>query len=148
VRSATSTAGQSEVRSQYLVDGGQYRLRLRAWGGGTQSLWTDYITVTATADPVPPGAVAGVTVTEGVGQALFEWTAPNSSNYFACRIYISSTNNINTATLMATEYGPPSAVDNRAILGLAPGVRYGWLVAINASGVPASATATGAFTIT
>jgi hypothetical protein len=147
VRSATSTAGQSEVRSQYLVDGGQYRLRLRAWGGGTQSLWTDYITVTATADPVSPGAVTGVTVTEGVGQALFEWTAPNSSNYFACRIYISSTNNINTATLMATEYGPPSAVDNRAILGLAAGVRYGWLIAINASGVPATATATGAFTI-
>lgn len=147
VRSAASTAGQSEVRSQYLVDGGQYRFRLRAWGGGTPSNWTGYINATATADPVAPGQVNGVTVTEGVGQALFEWTAPNSSNYFACRIYISSTNNINAATLMATEYGPPSAVDNRAVLGLTAGTRYAWLVAINASGVPSTAVATGAFVV-
>jgi hypothetical protein len=147
VRSVSSSGSDAEVRSQYLVDGGQYRFRLRAWGGGTPSAWTDYITATATADPVAPGIVAGVSVTPGAGQALFEWTAPNSANYFACRIYIGSTNNINAATLMATEYGPPSAVDNRAVLGLAPGTRYAWLVAINASGVPATAVATGAFNI-
>ncbi|WP_288430197.1 hypothetical protein [uncultured Agrobacterium sp.] len=147
-RSVVSEENKTEVRSGYLVDGAEYRFRLRAWGGGTPSEWTGYQVATATADPVAPGAVTGATVTEGVGQALFEWTAPNSANYYACQIRIGTTNNINASTLVATEYGPPSAVDNRTVLGLSAGTYFGWLIAINPSGRAAAAVPVGSFTVT
>ncbi|SDN84546.1 hypothetical protein [Ensifer sp. YR511] len=148
VQSVFSQAGAVQVRSAYLVDGEQYRVRLRAWGGGTSSAWTSYITLTATADPVAPGVVTGVSAVPAAGQATFQWTAPNSANYFACRIYINTTNNLGTATLAATEYGPPSAVDLRVVTSLAPGTYYAWLRAINPSGVAAAAVATGSFVVT
>lgn len=147
-QSVLSVAGDTEVRTGYLADGAQYRFRLRAWGGGTPSAWTGYQVATATADPVVPGAVTAATVTEGVGQAMFEWTAPNSSNYYACQIRIGTTNNANASTLVATEYGPPSAVDNRTVLGLSAGIYYAWLLAINPSGRAAAPVALGPFTIT
>jgi hypothetical protein len=146
--SVFSDEGEDNVRSGYLADGEEYRVRLRAWGGGTPSDWTDYTNLTATADPVAPGIVTAVSVTPGVGEAEFNWTAPNSANYYACRIYINTVNDVGTATLVATEYGPPSAVDLRAITGLVAGTYYGWLVAINPSGTPAAAVATGSFIVT
>lgn len=148
VRSNISKDGVGEVRSQYLVDGKEYRFRLRAWGGGNYSEWTDYEIRTATADPIAPAAVSSVSVSPGAGLALFEWTAPNSSNYFACRIYISTTNDIDDAILAATEYGAPSVTDQRTISGLSAGSYYAWLVAINASGRPSAPNDTGAFSVT
>lgn len=152
-QSVFSNAGEAQVRTGYLVDGEQYRVRLRAWGGGTSSDWTEYVFLTATADPVPPGQVTAVSVDVSTpGQALFEWTAPNSSNYFACRIFINTVDDLATATLAATEYGPPSAEDLRTVTSLAAGTYYGWLSAINPSGKPGdpavNAVATGAFTVT
>lgn len=146
-QSVFSEEDEAQVRTGYLVDGEQYRVRLRAWGGGTASEWTDYVLLTATADPVAPGVVSAVSVTPGTGQALFQWTAPNSSNYFACRIYLNTVDNLGTAALAATEYGPPSAVDLRTITSLPAGTYYGWLRAINPSGREATAVATGAFII-
>lgn len=148
LQSVFSAANEDQVRSGYLVDGEQYRVRLRAWGGGSRSDWTSYVLLTATADPVAPGVVTAVSVTPGTGQALFQWTAPNSPNYFAARLYVNTTNTFGTATLSATEYGPPSAVDNRTVLGLSAGTRYGWVVSINPSGVAAAPVATGAFIVT
>lgn len=148
VQSVFSVAGDTQVRSGYLVDGEEYRVRLRAWGGGTKSEWTDYVLLTATADPVAPGPVTGVSVTPDVGQAEFQWTAPNSSNYFAGRIYINTVDNLGTATLAATEYGPPSATDLRVVTSLAAGTYYGWLRSINPSGIAGTAVATGAFVVT
>ena len=147
VQSVFSKAGETQVRSGYLVDGQQYKVRLRAWGGGSRSDWTDYVTLTATADTVAPGALTAVSVSPGSGLALFQWTAPNSANYFATRIYINTVNNQGTATLAATEYGPPSAVDQRTIVGLSAGSKYAWLVPINSSGVAGPAAATGSFTV-
>jgi len=148
-QSAFAGDGEDFIRSGYLVDGQQYRVRLRAWGGGTPSEWTDYILVTATADPVPPGPVTAVSVdTSTPGEAVFQWTAPNSSNYFACRIFINTVDDLATATLAATEYGPPSSVDLRTVTSLAPGTYYAWLRSINPSGVMSPAVATGAFNIT
>ena len=92
--------------------------------------------------------MTGASVTPGPGQAEFEWTAPNSYNYFACRIFVGSINDINAATLVATEYGPPSAVDLRAVTGLSAGTHYAWLRSMNASGVMGAATATGSFIVT
>lgn len=149
-QSAVSNAGLDQVRSAYLADGVQYKFRLRTWAAGVSSEWTDYVILTATADPTPPGQVTAVGVTTpGAGQAGFTWTAPNSANYAAARIYINTTNAYPTgATLIATEYGPPNITDGQVVTGLTTGTKYGFVVAINASGTPATAVATGAFTIT
>lgn len=148
-QSAVSTAGVDQVRSSYLADGVQFKFRLRAWAAGVSSEWTDYVNLTATADPTPPGVVAGVGVTTpGAGQASFTWTAPNSANYAAARIYVNTTNTMTGATLVATEYGPPNLSDGKVVTGLGAGTKYGFVVAINSSGVPATAVATGAFTVT
>lgn len=147
-RSITSEDGQDSVRSGYLDDGKQYRFRLRAWGGGSQSDWTGYVTRTAIADSTPPGVVTNVSRTGGVGQATFNWRTPNSSNYYGARLYWNTTNSFGTATLAATEYGSPNKDDSKIITGISAGTRYGWIVAINRSGVAAAAVATGSFTVT
>ncbi|EPE98621.1 hypothetical protein [Rhizobium grahamii] len=145
---AVSGVNVSQVRSAYLADGVQYKFRLRAWSSGASSDWTAYDTRTATADPTPPGVATGVSATGGVGQIAFNWTAPNSANYVAARIYTNSTNTMTGATLRATEYGPPSSADSRTITGLAAGTYFGFVEAINASGTPATAVATGSKTVT
>lgn len=148
VQSVYASDGENFVRSGYLVDGQQYRARLRAWGGGTPSDWTDYQLVTAVADPTAPGVVTGASVSGGAGQGSFSWVAPNSPNYSAVRIYINTANSLTGATLVATEYGPPNIADGRVVAGLTAGVKYGFLVSINASGVASAAVATGSFTVT
>ncbi|TBZ45485.1 hypothetical protein E0H42_30475, partial [Rhizobium leguminosarum bv. viciae] len=103
---------------------------------------------TATADPTPPSVVTGASATGGAGQVTFNWTAPNSANYAAARLYRNTVNSFSGATLVATEYGAPSTPDSRTVTGLTAGVRYGFIEAINASGVAATAVATGSFTVT
>lgn len=147
-QSVFSKSGDTEARTPYLVDGKEYRVRLRTWGGGTKSDWTPYQTLTVTADPTPPGVVVGAGATGGAGQASFSWTAPNSPNYAGVRIYINTTNSMTGASLVATEYGPPNIADGRVVTGLTGGTKYGFVVAINASGVPATEVATGPFTVT
>lgn len=147
--SAQSSPEDDQVRSAYLADGIQYRFRLRAWSAGASSEWTDYEIRTATADPTPPAAVSGVGVTTpGAGQASFSWTAPNSANYAAARIYVNTINSMTGATLVATEYGPPNIADGRVVTGLSAGTKYGFIEAINASGIAATPQATGSFTVT
>jgi hypothetical protein len=143
-----SSPNVTQVRSGYLADGTQYKFRLRAWSSGASSDWTTYEIRTATADPVSPGIATSVSATGGVGQIAFNWTAPNSANYVAARLYTNTTNTMVGATLRGTEYGPPSSADSRTITGLTAGTYYGFVEAINASGTPATAVATGAKTVT
>lgn len=147
-QSAVSTAPNDQVRSGYLADGTQYKFRLRAWAAGASSAWTAYQTLTATADPTPPGVVTGASATGGVGQGTYNWTAPNSANYSGARLYVNTSNTFVGATLMATEYGSPSSADSRIVTGLTAGTKYGFIVAINASGVAAANVATGSFVVT
>ncbi|WP_375597565.1 hypothetical protein [Devosia sp. Naph2] len=148
LQSTTGAAGETVVRTGFLADGVEYKFRSRTWSAGARSDWTSYVTLTATADPVAPDDVTLVTGTGGVGQVEIEWTAPNSSNYVGARIYLSATNDFETAILQATEYGAPNATDSRTITGQSAGTVYGWVVAINGSGVEAFPVATGAMTVT
>ncbi|WP_037437169.1 hypothetical protein [Sinorhizobium fredii] len=147
-RSAMSKTGETEVRSGYLSDGVEYKFRLRAWSNGASSDWTEFEIRTATADPVAPGSVTGASLTGGAGQVEFDWTAPNSANYFASRLYLNTSNSFVGATLVATEYGAAAANDARTVTGLSAGTYYGFIEAINASGVPATEVATGSAIVT
>lgn len=147
-QSVQGNAGEISIRSNYLADGVQYKFRARTWAVGARSDWSSYQTLTATADPVAPGVVTGVSATGGTGQITFNWTAPNAPNYVGSRLYWNTTNTIVGATLGGTEYGAPSSGDSRIITGVSVGTRYGFIVAINGSGIEASSVATGAVTVT
>ena len=51
------------------------------------------------------------------------------------------------ATLVALEYGPPNVVDSRTVTSVPAGTWYGFVVAVNGSGIGAAAIATGAITV-
>lgn len=146
--SAMGQAGETVVRTQYLADGVQYRVRARTWGVNTSSDWTAPVTLTTTADPMAPGMPATVSVTGGEGQVTFNWTAPNSANYAGARLYLNTANSFASATLVGTEYGAPSAVDSFTAAGIAAGTYYGWVVAINGSGIGSAPAPTGLVTVT
>jgi len=146
-QSARGRKGETQVRSGYLADGKEYRFRARTWSALTPSDWTDAIILTAVADPVPPYAPTGVGASGGTGQANFTWTAPNSANYRGARIYLGTTASFGDADLVATEYGAPNASDSATVPGLSAGTFYGWVVAINGSGVESGPVATGAITV-
>lgn len=116
-------------------------------GTGRYSEWTSTEDVVTTSDPTPPGSVSSVSVSTGTGEATFNWTAPNSPNYAAARMFWNTVDNFSTASAVSPpEYGSAGSFDSRTF-PLTAGVRYGWIVAINRSGVPAAEVPTGAFTV-
>lgn len=147
-QTAMGDAGADTVRSLYLADGVEYSFRARTWSVGTSSEWTEYQTLTATSDPVAPDVVTGEGAAGGVGEATLTWTAPNSSNYFGARLYLNTSNTFTGATLVAVEYGAAGAADSHVVTGLSAGTLYGFIAAINSSGVAAAPVATGAITVT
>lgn len=147
-QSVMSVAGEDQVRSGYLADGSEFKFRLRAWSGGGASEWTSYQVLTATADPNAPDPATGVSGSSpSAGEFRFDWTAPNSANYYGARLYLNTANDFATATLQDTEYGYANDVESRTFTGLAANTYYGWVVAINASGVAASEVATGSVVV-
>lgn len=143
-----SVVGDGTVRSGYLADGVEYRFTLRTWSVGASSERTAPIVRTATADPVAPAIVSSVSASGGVGQVTFNWTAPNSANYVGARLYLNSSDTTSGATLVATEYGAPNAADTRIVSGVPAGTVYGFVVAINSSGIGSAPVDTGALTVT
>lgn len=89
-RSVMSEEGEDQVRSGYLADGKQYRFRLRAWGGGSYSDWTSYVTKTAVGDPVAPLALESFTQTAAaphLGNAVFSLKTKNDPRARSVDIY-------------------------------------------------------------
>lgn len=116
---------------------------------GKYGNWSSAFEVFSTADPVAPGVVTAVSATGGAGQATYNWTAPNSANYAGAVLYWNTTNTFGSATPVSPpKFGAPGAADSRIVTGITAGTRYGWVVAINRSGVAASPVATGSFTVT
>jgi hypothetical protein len=150
---APATAASAEFTITGLVDGGDYEVQA---GNSLDPLPADLadvswqpdpaIEVTAVANATAPAAVIGLSLTDVAGDVLVEWTAPNDGNYAGARVFRGTTTVLSEATLVRTEYGPPSSAD--AWTDAAPGTgtwRY-WVAPINGSGV--QGTASGPETIT
>lgn len=139
----------TNAESFALSDGEEYEFQIRqVSASGRPSDWTSSIVITPVADVTAPGVITGLSGTGGVGQVALSWTAPNSSNYYAANIRRNTTNNEGTATLVRTEYGPPSSADSWTNTGLAAGTYYYWIKSRNASGVESASVASGAKTVT
>ncbi|WP_320188235.1 hypothetical protein RMS29_001540 [Agrobacterium rosae] len=115
--------------------------------GGTYSEFSPTEDIRSTADSVAPDPVTGVSVNVASGSATFNWTAPNSGNYAGAKVYWNTVNTFATASYIGPpKYGSPGSV-NSVAKSISAGVRYGWIVSINGSGVEGSPVATGAFTV-
>lgn len=143
--------GQAYIVTPALTAGVSYDVQVRSQRqSGQTSAWspTTPISLLAKIDAVAPGDVTGVSGTGGAGIADIDWTAPASANYVGARIYRHTASDFGASTLVRTEYGAPSAADTWQDTALAAGTYYYWVVAINGSGVEATAVATGAVTVT
>lgn len=136
--------------SDTVPNGVTHRVRWRtvASSGRATSWLTPPYEIVAIADTTPPGPVVGVSATGGAGQIDIEWTAPNSGNYLATRVYGSTTNDFGSSSLLGVEFGAANASDEIEITGLSAGTYYLWLVAINGSSIAAAEVATGAIIVT
>lgn len=106
------------------------------------------VSITAVADTTAPDVVTNVNATGGVGEIDFSWTNPNSANFFAAHVYLHTANVPGAAPLIAVKYGAPNTADTHQETGLTAGTYYGWIEAINGSGIASAKTATGAITVT
>lgn len=147
----TVPQGQAYAITPPLSDGVSYDVQARAQRqSGAVSAWAPVtpIAVTAVVDAVAPGVVTGASATGGAGVVDVGWTAPNSANYVAARVYRNTANDFGTSTLVRTEYGAASSVGAWQDTGLAADDYYYWIAAINGSGVAATEVATGVVTVT
>lgn len=116
--SVLSDEGDDNIRSGYLADGEEYRVRLRAWGGGTPGPWTNYTTLIAAADPIAPAALTSFTQTASaphLGSAAFAIVTPNDAHIKTVKLYRKSSG-------AALDIG----VDNPFVtLNVAPSASYG-----------------------
>lgn len=85
------------LESPPLVDGQTYTFRARTLSGTKNSAWISIAPILITVDPIPPGALTGVTVTGGMGNAIVAAMAPNSANVATVAIYRNSTGTLNRA---------------------------------------------------
>jgi hypothetical protein len=134
-------------KTNVLQDNSDYEFRARFRTlTNTAGDWTPIETISVVADETPPLVVSSVSATGGIGIATINWTTPNSANYSYTIIRRSLTNDINTAIIVRTEYGAPNASDSWQDT-VSANTYYYWLQASNASGVTASAVATGAVVV-
>ena len=133
VQNAAADNGNDEIQTGYLLDGSEYKFRIRAVSGnGSYGDWTDYITRTAVADTVAPGLPVNVTVSGSVGQADLAWTNPNSANLKTILIYRNSVDDFATASLIEPIH---NGAETYSDTGLTAGSYFYWLTAANGSGV-------------
>lgn len=118
-RSLMSEPGETEVRSAYLGDGTQYRLRLRAWSNGVPSEWTSYIYRTPVADQVAPAALSTFALTGAspqLGRATFNFATANDTH-------------LNRIALYRAPAGVPldKSAHAKIVIGAAPGTTFSYV---------------------
>jgi len=128
----TATNGDAEIETGYLVDNVEYEFRMRARAAnGSYGDWTDYITLTAVADPTAPDAPTSFTATGAASYVTLQWTNPNSANLVSIRIYRNTVDDFATATFVNPVYNNGTSYSDGI---LAADDYYYWITAANGSG--------------
>lgn len=141
--------GENAVIRRDRSDGVTYEVQNALWSsyGGTQGPWSESIFVTATADTRAPAQHQSFVVNGGVGQASGAFTAPNSENYGATRLYRGTSANFSAATLIRTFNGAAGQATDFTDAGLPAGTYRYWIMAVNRSGYGDASSTTGPLTV-
>ena len=132
---ATSAPGELELLSGTLVDGVEYRFRLRTLSGGSYSDWTGYQTLTAVLDATAPGVPTSFSAAAPSGSDVtLSWIGANSPNLYATQIWRGTAGTFVGASLIHTSYGGINSARSYDDTGLAPNTYDWWVRSINASG--------------
>lgn len=141
---------QDSLIVQGLADGGVYEGQVRnRSSSGRLSAWAPAIpiTITALADTAPPGALIAFAVIASGGNGEASFTAPNSANYAATRLFrATGSTSFGDASVIRTEYGAANTADTYTDPALAIGSHSYWAEAINGSGIAGARS--GPITIT
>lgn len=130
------------VETGFVADG-TYNARVSLIGpGGTQSPTYDTVdlivvspTTTAPAEPTGLAAHVGSPAVS----VLVSFTAPNSGNFYAARVYRNTTATFGTATdISGPVYGSPNQAMSFTDSSPGTGTKYYWVTAENASGADSS----------
>ena len=125
--------GSDDLDTSYLADGKEYEFRMRARSpGGSAGDWTEYITLTAIADPTAPGSPTDFDMVGGVGEAVGSWGNPNSENLISVRLYRNSVDDFSTASMVGAIYNGATSFTDSPV---AAGDHFYWVVAANGSGI-------------
>jgi hypothetical protein len=76
------------------------------------------------------------------------WKQPSEDRAVGALVYYAATNVFGTSTPVSAVYGPPLEELSLVFTPPSVGTWYAWVVALNASDVPASSVATGAIVVT
>lgn len=149
-KKTTSTWEEMSVRaedgaaaSDVVSDGDTYEFRWRVWSiGGDVSSWSSIVEVVAVADQSSPGTLQAFSVSSpSAGNVTVAFTSPDSSNYFATRIYragyapgYSGPYDFGDASQVRDEPGFKDTADSWQDTGLATGHYAYWAEPLNGSG--------------
>ena len=129
-----------------LTDGKTYEFQAKAvTGSGLESPYSPETPIerTVTLDPTPPAACTSISAVPGgaTGEIDVQFTTPSSANFDLANIYVNTTNDSATATLMGSVAGA-NTVHNLTISGLTSSTAYYVYVASqNGSGIEGSRVA-------
>lgn len=133
---ALSRQGEDFMYSNYLIDGQEYRFKLRSRSGGAVSDWTAEIVAVAHANTTPPDPPVALASAVVAGDVVVEWDAPADPIMRTVQIWKNTSNDFSTALLLATDYGGPSShgiyTDHAVSAG---NTYYYWVRSLNYSGV-------------
>jgi len=119
-RDVLGTAGNVFGFLAPTIVGQPYTIRVRTIGAGSASEWVQSASVTASAGAYLAGAPTPVSAIGGSGQIAVTFRSPNSGDYRAMEIYVSTTNNSGAATLLTGPvYGAANATVTHIHSGLA-----------------------------
>ena len=104
----------------------------------------------STGSATAPGSVLNLAADTSVPtEVKLTWTAPNSSNFFAARVYRNTTSVFGSATLLATIFGSPNQGQEYDDTGETTGASfYYWVVSINRSNVEGPSASVGPVIVT
>lgn len=141
--------GATSATTPILTDGGSFDLRVRFVLGGTSSAWSTTGPVDAVADPTLTGPPTGFVANGGAGSVMLAWTAPNSANVFAVRLYRAATGvPFSSAAIITTINLAPNQAFDMVDSGLSAGGYDYWVRALNRSGLGDATSTAGPATAT
>lgn len=119
-----------------VVSGETYHVRVRGVDHmGNKGVWSDVASHTVKTDIIPPATPGAFTAVAAFRTAFLEWDSPADPDLKAVIVYENTTNDPDTAAVIATVAAVPSQHGTYTRAGLGTNqTRYYWIAAVDTSG--------------